>query len=76
MFPHDMIWSYLLFAVCLAFVCGYLANYCAKRCESWCKRNRVVAVTEEDIESNHTEVSIEDWDQDQDEKNKSTTEIK
>lgn len=75
MFTHDMIWSYLLFAVCLAFVCGYLANYCAKRCESRCKRNRVVAVTEEDIESNHTEVSI-DKDEDEDENNKSTTEIK
>lgn len=73
MFTRDMIWSYLLFAVCLAFVCGYLANYCAKRCESRCKRNRTVAATVEDIESTHTEVSI---DKDEDENNKSTTEIK
>jgi len=75
MFPHDIIWSYFLFVVCLAFVCGYLVNYCAKRCEPWCKRNRVVAATEEDIESNHTEVSM-DLAEDQDLNNKSTTEIK
>ena len=75
MFPRDIIWSYFLFAVCLAFVCGYLVNYCAKRCEPWCKRNRVVVATEEDIESTHTEVSM-DLDEDQDLNNKSTTEIK
>ena len=77
MFPRDIIWSYFLFVVCLAFVCGYLVNYCAKRCEPWCKRNRVVVATEEDIESNHTEVSMDlDQDLDQDLNNKSTTEIK